>query len=242
MIFDRLRLNIGQEALENLYTKTVLIVGIGGVGSYACEAIARCGIGKIIIVDKDIVDITNINRQLIALHSTVGKSKVEIMKERIVDINPKCEVVAVHKFFDNEMLDIFQSNQIDFVIDACDTISAKYTIIEYCLNNNINFISSMGAANKVDPTKFKICLLDKTSYDPLARVLRRKVKYNGLKGKIPVVFSTEEQKKSINEVRLGKTRKEVHPPSSNAFTPSVCGLICASFVINSIVEGEYYFS
>ncbi len=241
MIFDRLRLNIGSEALELLKSKTVLVVGVGGVGSFACEAIARCGIGKIIIVDKDVVDITNINRQIIALHSTIGKDKVEVMQKRIADINPDCEVVAIKQFFDSNSVELFKQHQIDFVIDACDTVSAKYFIIEYCLNNQIQFISSMGAANKVDPTKFQISTLDKTSYDPLARVLRKQVKDNRLKGKVPVVYSTEQPRKAVDEKRSGVTRKEEFPPSSNAFTPSVCGLVCASFVVNSLINEKYWF-
>lgn len=242
MIFDRLRLNMGSEAVENLAKKTVLIVGIGGVGSFTCEAIARCGVGKIIIVDKDVVDITNINRQIIALQSTVGKSKVEVMKERIMDINPNCEVVAYQCFFNEDTVNIFTDHSIDFVVDACDTISAKYFIIEYCLKNGIQFICSMGAANKIDPTKFQISRLEKTSYDPLAKVLRKKVKDNRLKGKIPVVYSTEIPRKAVVEVREGETRKDKHPPSSNSFTPSACGLILASFVINSLVSGKYWFN
>ncbi len=241
MIFDRLRLNIGSEALEKLKTKTVLVVGVGGVGSFACEAIARCGIGKMIIVDKDCVDITNINRQIIALNSTIGMDKVEVMKNRILDINPECEVVAKKEFFDESSVSIFADNSIDFVIDACDTISAKYSIIEYCLKHELKFISSMGAANKINPTKFQISTLDKTSYDPLARVLRKKVKENFLKGKIPVVYSTEKPKMVTQEIREGSTRKEKHPPSSNAFTPSVCGLILASFVVNSLIQDKYWF-
>ncbi len=240
MIFDRLRLNIGDDAVDKLHNKTVVIIGIGGVGSFSAESLARCGIGKIVLVDKDIVDITNINRQLIALHSTIGLDKVEVMKERIHDINPKCQVETHKTFFDNNTLHILDNYEIDFIIDACDTISAKYLIMEYCLQNKIAFVSSMGAANKVDPTKFEISTLDKTSYDPLARVLRKKVKENNLKGKIPVVFSTEKPSQAIKKVEDGSTRKEMHPPSSNAFTPSVCGLICTAFVINSLINGKYY--
>ncbi len=242
VIFQRLELNIGSQNLKMLSTKTVLIVGIGGVGSFAAEALARCGIGTLILIDKDSVDITNINRQIIALHSTIGKDKVEIMKDRINDINPACKVITYKLFYNEDTRDQIFSHQIDFVVDACDTITAKYNIIDTCLEKKIKFISAMGAANKVDPTKFKISTLDKTSYDPLARVLRKKVKDNKLKGKIPVVYSTEIPKKVEYINDSGTTRKEKHPPSSNAFTPSVSGLICASFVINSLVNNKYYFN
>lgn len=241
MIFQRLELNIGKENVEMLSTKCVLVVGIGGVGSYTCEALARCGVGKIILVDNDIVDITNINRQLIALHSTIGRNKVDVMKERINDINPECEVITHKLFYDNATMDSVFSCKIDFVVDACDTISAKYSLIETCLQKDIFFISAMGAANKVDPTKFQISTLNKTSYDPLARVLRKKVKDANLKGVVPVVYSTEIPQKAINKVGEGTTRKEKHPPSSNAFTPSVSGLICTSFVVNSLLDNKYRF-
>ncbi len=240
MIFQRLELNIGTENINKLKQKTVAVIGVGGVGSFVCEALARCGIGKLILVDHDSVDITNINRQIVALHSTVGKSKVEVMSRRIKDINPEAIVECKKMFYSLETKqEIFEST-IDFVVDACDTVSAKYDIIETCLNNDIMFISAMGAANKIDPTKFEITTLEKTSYDPLAKVLRKKVKDNHLKGKIPVVYSKEIPKKVIDKQFEGTTRKQKFPPGSNAFTPSVSGLICASFVINSLCIDKYW--
>ncbi len=241
MIFQRLEYNIGKENVAKLKNSTVLIIGIGGVGSYTAEALARSGIGTLILVDKDIVDITNINRQIIALHSTIGKSKVEVMKQRILDINPNCNVIIHHLFYDESACETIFNMKIDFVVDACDTLSAKFDIIKHCLENKLMFISAMGAANKVDPTKFEITTLDKTSYDPLARILRKNVKDSGLKGKIPVVFSTETPTRAIDVEIDGKTRKEQFPPSSNAFTPSVSGLICASFVVRSIINDKYTF-
>lgn len=242
MIFQRLELNIGNDNVEMLHQKTVLVVGVGGVGGFTCEALARSGIGKLILVDHDIVDITNINRQIIALGSTVGKTKVELMRDRIKDINPNCEVITLKEFYSEETKDMIFSYDIDFVVDACDTVSAKYDIIETCLKNNIFFISAMGAANKVDPTKFEISTLEKTSYDPLAKVLRKKVKDNQLKGKIPVVYSREIPTRNSDKVFEGETRKQKFPPGSNAFTPSVSGLICAAFVINSLIAGKYWWS
>lgn len=241
MIFQRLRLNLGDDTVNNLSEKTVMIVGVGGVGSYAAEALARSAIGTIILVDYDTVDITNINRQIIALHSTINKTKVEVMKERIIDINPNCKVITKKVFYNDETREELYNLNPDFIIDACDTVSAKYDIIETCLDRNIMFISAMGAANKIDPSKFQISTLEKTSYDPLAKVLRKKVKDNRLKGKIPVVYSLEKPIKNIVEQK-GITRKQKFPPGSNAFTPSVSGLLCASFVINSLTIGKYWWS
>ncbi|MFV0425073.1 MAG: ThiF family adenylyltransferase [Bacilli bacterium] len=242
MIFQRLEINIGKDNVNMLSNKTVLIIGVGGVGSFACEALVRSGIGKVILVDHDVVDITNINRQIIALHSTISKSKVEIMKDRINDINPQCEVVIFKTFYSDESRENIFTYDIDFVVDACDTISAKYDIIKTCLSKSIPFISAMGAANKVDPTKFEITTLEKTSYDPLAKVLRKKVKESRLKGKIPVVYSKEKKVRLDNKIFDGETRKQKYPPGSNAFTPSVSGLICASFVVNSLIAGKYWFN
>ncbi len=241
MIFQRLELNIGLENVNKLHTKTVLVVGVGGVGSFTCEALARCGIGKLILVDHDSVDITNINRQLIALHSTIDKDKVQVMKDRIHDINPDCEVLPYKAFYKEETKGEIFSHKIDFVVDACDTVEAKFDLIKTCILNDIMFISAMGAGNKVDPSKFTITTLDKTTYDPLARVLRKKVKDNRIYGKIPVVFSTEQPVKSKVEFD-GETRKQKFPPGSNAFTPSVSGLLCASFVVNSLIIDKYWFN
>lgn len=240
MIFQRLRFNLGDENVDDLSNKTVMIVGVGGVGSYAAEALARSAIGTIVLVDYDTVDITNINRQIIALHSTIGESKVEVMKNRIYDINPNCKVIIKKLFYNDETKQELYETKPDFIVDACDTVSAKYDIIETCLKENIMFISAMGAANKVNPAKFQISTLEKTSYDPLAKVLRKKVKDNRLKGKIPVVYSTEKPIKRYIE-QEGHTRKQKFPPGSNSFTPSVSGLLCASFVVNSLINNKYWF-
>ncbi len=240
--FSRNELAIGTEGIELLKNKTVAILGIGGVGSFAAEACARSGVGRIILVDKDNVDITNINRQLVAYVSTIGRSKSEVMKERIADINPNCEVIDMHMFYTEETYEQFFNMNIDYVIDASDTIIYKVHLMKECLNRGIKIISSMGAANKTDPTRFKIVDIFKTHTDPVAKVIRAKLRKEGIRKGIPVVFSDESPIIVREDVvgTVGKPdaaiRKAKMPPSSNAFVPSVAGLICASWVINDIVK------
>ena len=240
--FSRNELAVGPEGVELLKNTTVAILGIGGVGSFAAEACARSGVGKIILVDKDNVDITNINRQLVAYTSTVGRSKSEIMKERIMDINPNCEVHDLHMFYTEETFEEFFSYNLDYVIDASDTIIYKVHLMKECLRRGVKMISSMGAANKTDPTRFKIADISKTHTDPLAKVIRLKLRKEGIYKGIPVVFSDESPiivREDVVET-VGKPdakiRKAKMPPSSNAFVPSVAGLIAASWVINDITK------
>lgn len=240
--FSRNELAVGQEGLERLQHTTVAILGVGGVGSFAAEACARSGIGRIILVDKDNVDITNINRQLVAYLSTVGKSKSAVMKERIADINPACEVIDMHMFYTEETYEQFFAQGIDYVIDASDTVMYKIHIMKECLKRNIPIISSMGAANKMDPTRFKIADISQTHTDPLAKIIRTKLRKEGIKKGVTVVFSDESPIVVRPDVveHVGKPdatiRKAKMPPSSNAFVPSVAGLIAASWVINQIVK------
>ncbi|WP_342598470.1 tRNA threonylcarbamoyladenosine dehydratase [Psychrobacillus sp. FSL H8-0483] len=241
--FSRNELAIGTEGVDLLRNTTVAILGVGGVGSFAAEACARSGVGRIILVDKDNVDITNINRQLVAYMSTVGRSKSEVMKERIADINPACEVIDMHMFYTEETYEQFFAMNIDYVIDASDTIIYKIHLMKECLKRGIKIISSMGAANKTDPTRFKIVDISKTHTDPLAKVIRTKLrKEDRITKGIPVVFSDESPivvREDVVET-VGKPdaaiRKAKMPPSSNAFVPSVVGLICASWVINDITK------
>ena len=240
--FSRNELAIGKEGLDKLKNTTVAILGVGGVGSFAAEACARSGVGRIILVDKDNVDITNVNRQLVAYLSTVGKSKSGVMKERIADINPECEVIDMHMFYTEETYERFFELGIDYVIDASDTVIYKIHLMKECLKRNIPIISSMGAANKMDPTRFKIADISKTHTDPLAKVIRTKLKKEGIKKGVTVVFSDESPiviRPDIAEY-VGKPDAEIRkakmPPSSNAFVPSVAGLIAASWVINQIVK------
>lgn len=240
--FSRNELAIGKEGLELMKNSTVAVLGIGGVGSFAAEALARSGVGRIVLVDKDDVDITNVNRQLIALLSTVGKPKADVMKERIKDINPECEVIALKMFYTDETYEEFFSYGLDFVVDASDTIVYKIHLMKECLKRNIPIISSMGAANKLDPTRFKIVDISKTHTDPIAKVIRTKLRKEGIQKGIPVVFSDESPIVIREDVRkeVGNEqtaiRKAKMPPSSNAFVPSVCGLIMASYVVRELLK------
>ena len=189
-----------KDKVDIVQNKTILVIGVGGVGGYVVESLARLGLKKLIIVDGDIIDITNINRQIIALHSTIGKSKVEVFKERILDINPSCDVTITNKFLKKEDIDILITNEIDYVVDACDTVEVKKEIIRVCNNKNIKFISSMGTGNKLNPLKFEIIDIRKTEYDPLAKVIRKMVKEEKIKCKVPVVCSKEAPIKNDSNV------------------------------------------
>jgi len=240
--FSRNELAIGKEGLNILKGRSVAVLGIGGVGSFAVEALARSGVGRLILVDKDDVDITNVNRQIHALLSTVGKPKVDLMKDRIADINPECEVIALKMFYTEETYEQFFSYEPDFVIDASDTISYKIHLMKECLKRNIPIISSMGAANKMDPTRFQIADISKTHTDPIAKVIRTKLRKEGIRKGIKVVFSDESPVVIKEDVRKevgndkATIRKAKMPPSSNAFVPSVAGLIMASHVINEFLK------
>ncbi|MBE1554615.1 tRNA threonylcarbamoyladenosine dehydratase [Sporosarcina limicola] len=239
--FSRNELAIGTEGVKRMRDTTVAILGVGGVGSFAAEACARSGIGRIILVDKDDIDITNINRQLVAYLSTIGRSKAEVMQERIADINKECEVISLHMFYTEKTAETFFSYQPDYVIDASDTISYKIHLIKECVTRGVKIISSMGAANKMDPTRFQIADISKTHTDPIAKMIRRRLRKEGIYKGVPVVFSDESPVVIREDVvdTVGKPdatiRKAKMPPASNAFVPSVAGLVCASWVMNEIV-------
>lgn len=241
--FSRNELAYGQEGLDLLKEQTVVVLGVGGVGTFAAEALARTNIGHIILIDKDDVDITNVNRQIHALTTTIGQSKVSLMEERIKLINPDCKVTALHMFYTEDTYeDLFENYDIDYFIDASDTIMYKVHLMKECLERNIKVISSMGAANKIDPTRFVIEDISKTHTDPIAKIIRRKLKKLGITKGVPVVFSDEsplvireDVKETVGDANA-PTRKGQMPPSSNAFVPSVAGLICASYVINDILS------
>ncbi|WCK53598.1 tRNA threonylcarbamoyladenosine dehydratase [Aneurinibacillus sp. Ricciae_BoGa-3] len=241
--FSRTELAVGPEGIELFKNSTVAILGVGGVGSFTVEALARTGIGKLVLIDKDNVDITNVNRQLPATLETIGQPKAELMKQRIKTINPECEVITKKIFYNEETADQLFAHNPDYVADAMDTVSAKLHLILQCLERDIPLISSMGAANKMDPTRFKVADLFKTSYDPIAKVLRRELRKKGIKKGVKVVYSTESPIISREEVRTdivqdpnSPIRKAVQPPASNAFVPSVCGLIMASVVVNDLLQ------
>lgn len=240
--FSRNELAIGKDGLETLKNTSVAILGIGGVGSFAVEALARSGVGRLILVDKDDIDITNVNRQIHALLSTVGQQKVDAMKTRIMEINPDCDVVALKMFYTEETYEEFFAQKPDFVIDASDTIIYKIHLMKECLQRGIPMISSMGAANKMDPTRFKIADISKTHTDPLAKVIRTKLRKEGIHKGIPVVFSDEspivpkmEVTKEVGN-QEADIRKAKFPPSSNAFVPSAAGLIAASWVVKEALK------
>lgn len=218
---------IGANALNKLKNANIAVIGIGGVGSFCVEALARSGINNITLIDNDIVDITNINRQLIADTTTVGKLKVEVMKERILKINPNANVTIFPVFLNEDNISSLISKNYDYVIDCIDNIKSKIALIEYCHNMNIHIISSMGTGNKLDPTKFEIADISKTSVCPLAKIIRKELRKKDINN-LTVVFSTEEPIKNDNFSSIEST------PASIAFVPSTAGLIIASKVIKDL--------
>ena len=214
---------LGNENVEKLFDKHVIVFGVGGVGGYVVEALARSGVGKISIVDNDVVNESNINRQIIALHSTVGMQKVEVLKNRILDINPECQVFVHNQFFLPENSNDFDFSIYDYVVDAVDTVTAKLEIIKKSKESNVPVISSMGTGNKLNPMGFKVSDISKTKVCPLARVMRNELKKRGI-SKVKCVYSEE------NPVIQTQT------PASVAFVPSVAGLLIASEVIKDLVK------
>jgi len=217
-----------KEHNDGIRNKCVFICGCGGVGSYSVEAIARMGVNTIIVCDNDVVDVTNINRQIIALTSTVGKKKVDVEEERIKEINPDCDVIKLGCMFNKDMYDELDKYKIDFIIDAIDTLSCKWDLIKYAMDRNIDIISSLGMGNRKDPTKVFITTLDKTENDPVARIIRsnaRKENYN--MKKINVVCSKEQPVKSDFVNEQGDTRKDKYPISSMMMVPATAGIYCA---------------
>ena len=229
--FSRTAQLFGEEAMARLKEALVAVFGIGGVGGHAAEALARSGIGAIDLIDKDTVEITNINRQIVALHSTLGRGKAEVMKERIHDINADCHVRAHKCFYLPETKELFDFREFDYVVDAVDTVTAKIQLIVEAEKYNTPLISCMGAGNKMEPTAFEVADIYETSVCPLAKVMRRELKKRGVRS-LKVVYSKEEP------VRLPYPQGERGAPASNAFVPSVAGLILASEVIKDLTERE----
>ena len=227
--FSRTELLIGEENLEKLKNSKVAIFGIGGVGSFVVEALTRAGIGNFILVDKDNVDLSNLNRQIIATRKTVGKPKVEVAKERILEINPNAEVEIYKEFFMPETEGILDST-ISYVVDAIDTVTAKIELVKRAQELNIPIISSMGTGNKLDPTKFEVSDIYKTSVCPLAKVMRKELKARKIK-KLKVVYSKE------LPIKVAKNEEVIKQiPGSISFVPSVAGLIIAGEVIKDIIN------
>ena len=225
--FDRFKNLISEDSFENISSKTVLVVGVGGVGGYVVEALVRSGIGKIIIVDGDMVDETNINRQIIALSSTVGQSKVDVFEKRIKDINEKCEVIKINKFIDASNIDILFDYEFDYLVDACDTVSTKLALIDRCILEKRKFISSMGTGNKLDPSMLEIVDVRKTVNDPLARIVRKHVKDKRINDKVLVLSSRELPIKTGDRI-----------PGSTSFVPSSAGLLIASYIIRTFINED----
>lgn len=244
--FSRTQLLLGKEAMEKLSSSTVAVFGIGGVGTYVVEALARCGVGNFALIDDDKVCITNINRQLIATRKTIGRKKVEVMAERIKDINPKANIATYQVFYMPDNADEFDLSSYDYIVDAVDTVTAKIELIVRAKKNNIPIISSMGAGNKLNPTAFEVADIYKTSVDPLAKVLRHELKKRGIKN-LKVVYSKEKPLTPICEEDSckdscvcppGTTRKCTQRrsiPGSVSFVPSAAGLIIASEVVKDII-------
>lgn len=231
MQFSRTALLIGEEGVEKLKKARVAVFGIGGVGGYVVEALARSGIGSLELIDRDTVSVSNINRQIIALHSTVGQYKTEVAAARARDINPEIEVITRNVFYLPETANEFDFTSYDYVVDAIDTVSGKLALIEQAKKANISVISCMGAGNKLDATAFEVADITKTSVCPLARVMRRELKKRGIEH-VKVVYSKEEplQSKAQDE----ETGKNI--PASIAFVPSVAGLIIAGEVIKDLIK------
>lgn len=227
--FIRTLLVIGEDNIDRLSESSVAVFGVGGVGGFVCEALARSGVGKLVLIDGDTVAKSNINRQIIALQSTVGKHKAEVMKERILDINPNAEVEALNIFLNSDTVSTIDITQFDYIVDAVDDIKAKVLLAKIADENKIPIIAAMGAGNKTDPTKFEVNDIFKTSVCPLARIMRHELKKAGIKN-LKVVYSKETPKNPPYRIEGEKT------VGSLAFVPSVMGLIIAGEVIKDICK------
>lgn len=226
-MFDRCEPMFGSGGLAKLHRSTVCVVGLGGVGSFAVEALARSGIGKLILVDKDCYEGSNLNRQLGALHSTLNQPKTDVLAARVRDINPDIEVITLQMFYNNETKTELFNHRFDYLFDAIDTVTFKIDLIEECLRRGIPFLTSCGQGNRVDSTKVIVTDIRKTSYDPIAKVMRLKFKKKRIRDKIPCVFSQEVPHKNAYQ----------RTPSSNALVPSVAGITAASYIIQALLKG-----
>ena len=244
--FSRTELMLGKEAMERLAASRVAVFGIGGVGGYVCEALVRSGVGALDLVDDDRVCLTNLNRQIIATRKTVGRLKTEVMRDRILEINPNTNVTLHACFFLPENADTFDFGSYDYVVDAVDTVSAKLSLVEKCAETHTPIISCMGAGNKLDPTAFRVADIYDTRVDPLARVMRRELRKRGI-AHLKVVYSEEEPRRPIEDMAISCRAHCICPPGtqrhctdrrdipgSNAFVPAVAGLIIAGAVIRDL--------
>lgn len=223
--FSRLEELYGLDKVNKLKNSCVLVIGLGGVGGYVVESLTRSGIGTLILVDSDVVDITNINRQIIATDETIGKLKTECFKERIKSINPECKVKLYSEFLDETNYLTILENNIDFIVDAIDSIKSKELIIKYALENNIKIISSMGTGNRENPLDLDIVDIKKTSGDPIAKIIRKYLRDNNINKKLPVLCSHELPMNKINDVI-----------PSNSFVSSTAGILISSYVIKELIK------
>lgn len=232
--FFRTELLIGEQGLNSLSKAKVLVFGVGGVGSYTVEALARCGVGSITLVDSDVVTITNLNRQLIALHSTIGQHKTEVAKSRIKDIDPNILVNTYQTFYNSETSRLFDFSSYDYVIDAIDTVTSKILIIEQAKAAKVPIISSMGTGNKLDPSRFEIADISKTSVCPLAKVMRTELRKRKIK-KVKVLYSKEQPSKQTEQIGTANIKKTPEI-GSISFVPATAGLRIAGEVIKDLLE------
>lgn len=231
--FQRFALLIGEEKLALLKTKRVAVFGLGGVGGNVCDALARSGVEHFTLIDNDVIDITNINRQLISNLDVLGQNKVDVMERHLKSINKNIEVEKVNAFYLPENQDVIDLSRFDYVIDAIDTVVSKINIIFRCKTSNVNVISALGCGNKMDPCKLEVSDISKTSYDPLAKVIRKKLRMLGI-NHLKVVYSKEEPIKALDE----SSADSKHVPGSSPFVPPVAGIMIASEVIKDLLKEE----
>lgn len=234
--YSRTEMLFGHKAIEALAAARVAVFGVGGVGGYAVEVMARSGVGHLDLIDNDTVSITNINRQIIALNSNVGQYKVDVARQRVLDINPQCDVRAIRMFYLPEEADNIDLSEYDYVVDCIDTIKAKIDIAIRCHELGVPVISSMGAANKLDPTMFRVTDLSKTSMDPIARIMRKKLRKAGIEH-LKVVYSEEKPEKATDSDAPddNATTSKRPVPASNAFVPAAAGIIIGGEVVKDII-------
>ena len=233
--FSRTQLLLGEEAMEKLYRARVAVFGIGGVGGYTVEALARAGVGRLDLIDSDTVSISNINRQILATHSTVCRLKVEVAKERVLDINPNCDVRTYHCFYLPDTADRFDFTQYDYIVDAIDTVTGKLALVERAHACGTPIICSMGTGNKLDPTRFQVADISKTSVCPLARIMRKELKKRGI-DHVKVVYSQEDALTPVGAEEEMKLLGKRQIPGSTAFVPGTAGLILAGEVIKDLIK------
>ena len=233
--FSRTEILLGTEAMEKLYNARVAVFGIGGVGGYTVEALARCGVGALDLIDSDTVSVSNINRQILATHSTVGKLKVDVAKARVLDINPNCDVKTYPCFYLPDTADRFDFTQYDYIVDCIDTVTGKLQLVERAVAAGTPIICSMGTGNKLDPSAFQVADISKTTMCPLARIMRKELKKRGI-NHLKVVYSQEEALTPVGTEEECALLGKRQIPGSTAFVPGTAGLILAGEVIKDIAK------